>query len=172
LLWAGEIWVIAAMWMAWLSLRLPRSDSPVDLLLARGHLDRGGAVVGSEVAPGREPGHGDDIADDRGGDHRTDSEHAGHGGAGGLDRGGQFLLHLAPLAVQMAQIGQQLGGELTARLAGRACGPDLGEDLSSPACGDLLGNSTGDQLAQHRVQPAGDLGCKPGIGHGAASPTP
>jgi hypothetical protein len=28
------------------------------------------------VVPGREPGRGDDIADDRGGDHRADTEHA------------------------------------------------------------------------------------------------
>jgi hypothetical protein len=144
---------------------------PAGLLLGREHMDRSSAVVGSEVVPGGEPGRGDDIADDRGGDHGTGFEHAGQGGAGGLDRGGRLLVHLAPLAVQMAHAGQQLGGELTARLAGRACGPDLGEDLFSPACGDFLGNPTGDQPAAPRA--AGRRpGCKPGKDHDAASPAP
>jgi hypothetical protein len=51
------------------------------------------------VIPGEEPGHDDDIADHGGDDDRADAEDLGEAGAGCLDRGGQLLLHLAPLAV-------------------------------------------------------------------------
>jgi hypothetical protein len=69
---------------------------------------------------------------------------------------------LAPLGVQVADVGQQLGGELPARLGGRARWPDLAEDRRCAACGDLIRDPAGHQVAQHRVQPAGDLVAGPG----------
>src|SRR5690348_18388905 len=47
---------------------------PVNLPLPRGHPGRGGAVAGGEMVPAGEPGHGDDVADDGGGDDRPDAE--------------------------------------------------------------------------------------------------
>src|SRR5262249_56835063 len=66
---------------------------------ARGHLDRGGAVVGGEVVPASEPEHLAYIADDGAGDDRADPEQAGQAGPGGPSRGGQLRAgrpHLAP----------------------------------------------------------------------------
>src|SRR5690349_22474604 len=125
---------------------------PVDLLFAGGHLGRGGAVVGGEAVPGGEPGHGDDIADDGGGNDRADAEDLREAGAGRLDRGGQLLLDLAPLGVQVADAGQQFGGELPARLGGRARWPNLAEDPGCTACGDLVRDPAGHQIAEHGVQ--------------------
>jgi hypothetical protein len=62
----------------------------------------------------------------------------------------------------MADVGQQLGGELAARLGDRTRWPDLTDDLGCVACGDLIGHPAGYQLAQHGVQPAGDLVAGPG----------
>jgi hypothetical protein len=90
------------------------ADLPAPLRHTRHHTDR-------ESRPSladREPGHGDDIADDHGGDDWAGAEDLGDGGAACFDRGGQVLLDLAPLGVQVANVGQQLGGELAARLGG------------------------------------------------------
>jgi hypothetical protein len=76
------------------------------------------------MVPAGEPGHGDDIADHGGGDDRPDAEHLGEAGAGGRDRGGQLLLDLAPLGVQVADVGQQLGGTAGVRLSA-VSGPRL-----------------------------------------------
>ena len=54
------------------------------------------------MVPAGEPGHGDDVADDGGGDDRPDAGHLGEAGTGCRDRGGQLLVDLAPLGVQMA----------------------------------------------------------------------
>ena len=71
------------------------------------------------MVPAGEPGHGDDVADHGGGDDRPGAGHLGKAGAGCRDRGGQLLADLAPLGVQVAEVGQQLGGELAARLGNR-----------------------------------------------------
>jgi hypothetical protein len=68
------------------------------------------------VVPAGEPGHGDDIADDGGGDDRPGAEHLGDAGAGGRDLDGQLLAGFAPLGIQLTDADQQLGGELAARL--------------------------------------------------------
>ena len=44
------------------------------------------------MVPAGEPGHGDDVADDGGGDDRPDAGHLGEAGAGCRDRGGELLL--------------------------------------------------------------------------------
>src|SRR4029077_15262537 len=47
------------------------AGQPAGLPAAGGHLDGGGAVIGSEVIPVREAGHVADVAGDRGGDDRA-----------------------------------------------------------------------------------------------------
>ena len=73
------------------------------------------------------------------------------------DHDSQFFLRLAQLAVEAAQVGQELAGELVPGPGDRAGRRDLAEDASGLSCGDLLGDAAGDQAAQHRVQAAGDL---------------
>ena len=114
------------------------------------------------MVPAGEPGHGDDVADDGGGDDRPDAGHLGEAGAGCRDRGGQLLLDLAPLGVQVADVGQQLGGELAARLGHRTSRGHLLEDPGSLACGDLVRYPAGNQLTQRCMEPADDLVAGPG----------
>jgi len=59
---------------------------------------------------------------------------------------------------QAAQILGELGGKLQVGRLHRPCWCDRCQDLSGLACGDLLADAAGDQLAQHLVQPAGHLG--------------
>ena len=68
------------------------------------------------MVPAGEPGHGDDVADDGGGDDRPDAEHLGEGGPGGPDRGGEFLTGAAQLGVQVAHVLEELGGQFGAGL--------------------------------------------------------
>jgi hypothetical protein len=114
------------------------------------------------VVPAGEPGHGDDIADHGGGDDWAGAEDLGDAGAGCLDRGGQLLLDLAPQGVQVADVGQQLGGEFPAGLGGRVRRRDLAEEPGCVACGDLVRDPAGHQVAEHGVQPAGGLVADPG----------
>jgi len=114
------------------------------------------------MVPAGEPGHGDDVADDGGGDDRPDAEHLGEAGAGCRDRGGQLLVDLAPLVVQVADAGQQLGGEFAARLGHRTGRGQLLEDPGGLARGDLVRHPAWNQLTQHGMEPAGDLVAGPG----------
>ena len=114
------------------------------------------------MVPAGEPGHGDDVADDGGGDDRPDAGHLGEAGAGCRDRGGRLLAGLAPLGVQVADAGQQLGGELAARLGHRAGQGRLPADPGGLPRGDLVRYPTGNQLTQHGTEPAGDLVAGPG----------
>ena len=95
------------------------------------------------MVPAGEPGHGDDVADDGGGDDRPDAGHLGEAGAGCRDRGGRLLAGLAPLGVQVADAGQQLGGELAARLGHRAGQGRLPADPGGLPRGDLVRYPTG-----------------------------
>jgi hypothetical protein len=83
------------MWMAWLTRRLPRSDSRWTFPVPGGRLDRGGAVIGGEVIASGEAGHVGHVTDDGAGDHRANAEDPGEGSAGALDRGGQLLAGVA-----------------------------------------------------------------------------
>ena len=99
------------------------------------------------MVPAGEPGHGDDVADDGGGDDRPGAGHLGEAGAGCRDRGGQLLADLAPLGVQVADAGQQLGGEgLAACLGHRTGRGHLPADPGGLACGDLVRYPAGNQL--------------------------
>jgi len=52
----------------------------------------------------------------------------------------------------------KFGGELAAGSRNRVGWCDRCRDVRGLACGDLPGDAAGHQLAQHGVQPAGDLG--------------
>lgn len=62
----------------------------------------------------REPGYVADVTDNGPGDNGADAEDVGEGGARGPDRGGELLVGLAELVVEVAQVGEELGGELGA----------------------------------------------------------
>jgi hypothetical protein len=64
-------------------------------------------------------------------------------------------------ALAAGQVLGELGGELPAGRLHRAGRGYCFQDLGGLACGDLLGHATRDQLAQHRVQPAGHRGVGP-----------
>jgi hypothetical protein len=134
---------------------------PVDLARAGGHLDRRGPVAGGEVVPAGETGHVADVADDGGGDDRADTEQPGQAGAGRLHGSGGFLPGLADLGVDAAQVIQERRGELAARGRHRVRRRDLLEDPGRVGRVDRPADPAGDQVAQHRVQPAHDLGAGP-----------
>jgi hypothetical protein len=60
---------------------VPAHRQAVDDPVAGGHLDRRGAVIGSETVPAAEPGHLADVAGHRSGDDRADPEDLGQGRA-------------------------------------------------------------------------------------------
>jgi hypothetical protein len=97
-----RIWVMAAMWMAWLIRRFPRRLSPRALAGAGGDLDRRGAVAGGEAVAVLEAGHVADLVDDGRGDDRANTEQAGQAGPAGSDGVGELLLGLAQLPVNAA----------------------------------------------------------------------
>ena len=66
------------------------------------------------MAAAGEAGHVGDVADDGAGDDRADAEDLGEGGAGGPDRGGEFLAGAAQLGIQAAHVLEELGGQLGA----------------------------------------------------------
>ena len=103
-----------------------------------------------------------DVADDGAGADRPDTEHLGHGGAGGFDRCDELLAGLAQLGIQAAGVGHELGGELAAGLSSSTRRPDLAEDPGGLRRGDLPADNAGHQIAQRRVQPAGGLVAGPG----------
>jgi hypothetical protein len=107
------------MWIAWLRRRLPQRQ-PVDLSVAGGHLDRGGAVVGGEMAAAGEPGHAGDVADDGAGDHRADTENLGERGARCLTAAASFV---APLGIEAAQVGHELRRPWRSTAGASACWP-------------------------------------------------
>jgi hypothetical protein len=163
-----RIWVIAAMWIAWLA-PVAAQRQPVDLPAAGGHPGRRGAVAGGEVAAAGEPGHIGNIADDQPGDDRADAEQAGQGGAAGPDRSRQLLGALAALGVQAAQVGHELGGQVVAGGGNRPGRGDLVQDAGGQACGDLSGEAARDQPAARHAS-GRRLGCGTGPGHDAAWP--
>jgi hypothetical protein len=153
-----RIWVIAAMWMAWPCRRFPRLLSRQALPLPGGHLDRRGPVIGGEVIPAGKPGHVADIADHRGGDDRADPEQPGQARPGRSHGDRELLAGLPDPGIDPAQVLQEPRGELPAGRLHRPFWPDRPQDPGGASCGDRLGDTAGDQLAQHRMQPADHLG--------------
>jgi hypothetical protein len=143
---------------AWLRRRLPRRDSRQALRLPEDTPGRRGAVIGGEVIPAGEPGRVTGLADDNGCHDRAHAEDPGEGGAAGLDRRRQLLPGLVHLGVDPAQVPGEVSGQLA---AGPGDGPghgDLAQDTGSLRRADPLGEPARNQFAQHRVQPACDLG--------------
>src|SRR5258708_38938767 len=68
---------------------------------------------------------------------------------------------VAQLGIQAAQVLQERRGELAAGLGNGTRRRELIKDTSGLACGDLLADAAGNQLAQHRMQAAGDLVARP-----------
>ncbi len=132
--------------------RQPAGDPP-----SGGHLDGGGAVAGGETVAAGEPRDVASVADHGAGDDRAHAEDLGDGGAAGPDRCGQLLPGLAPLGIEVAQVIEELAGELTAGLGNGAGRRDRSQDAGGLACGDFLAEAARQQLAQHGVEPAGDL---------------
>jgi hypothetical protein len=146
------------MWMAWLTRRFPRLLSRLTLRPpARGDLNGRGAVVGGEAVAVLEAGHVADLADDGGGDDRPDAEQAGQAGPAGPDGGVEFLPGLAQLGVDAAQVLDERRGELAARGRDGTGRRDRAKQAGGVRCDDLLRDAAGNQLAEHRVQPAGNL---------------
>ncbi len=79
----------------------------------------------------------------------------------GLDRGGERLPGLADLGVDAAQVLDERGGELAAGRIHGPCGRDRVQQPGGGRRGDRLRDPAGDQLAQHRMQPAHHLGTGP-----------
>ena len=65
-------------------------------------------------------------------------------------------LGLAALRVDALQVGDQLVGELECACATGGSASMLVEDRGRLAAADCFANPAGNQLAQHRVQPADD----------------
>ena len=86
-----------------------------------------GAVEGGEAVAGREAGDVAGDADDGGGHDRADPEDVDDGGARRGDHLLEPLLRLGELAVDAAQVVEQLVGELDAGGGDRAVGLDVGE---------------------------------------------
>jgi hypothetical protein len=109
-----------------------------------------------------EAGHVGHVADDGAGDDRADAEHLGESRSGSPDRSGELVAGAAQLGIEAAHVLEELGGELGAGQRYRAGRRDLLQDRRGLACGDLLVVAAGDQVAEHGVEPAGDLVAGPG----------
>ena len=140
---------------------VPSPGQPVDLARAGGHLDRRGPVIRGEVIPAGKPGHVADVADNSSGDDRADAEQPGQAGPGRLHGSGELLAGLADLGVDAAQVLQERRSELAARCRHRVRRRDLLEDPGGAGRVDRPADAAGDQVTQHRVQPAHHLGTGP-----------
>jgi hypothetical protein len=109
------------------------------------------------MIPAGEAGHVPNVTDDGPGDDGPDGEDTGEGGARGPDRGGELLLRLAELVVEVAQVGEELGGELGAghRNGTRWC--EVLQDPGGLSRVDLFRVAARDQFAEHGVEQARDL---------------
>ena len=105
-----------------------------------------------------EAGHVAGSTDHGSGHDRADAEDAGQGAARGAHCHGELLLRIKQLGIGAAQVTGKLSGELTASCLHGPCRGYGVQQASGMACGDLFGYAAGYQLAQHRVQPAHDLG--------------
>ena len=110
----------------------------------------------------REAGDVADVADDGGGDDRSDPEQLGQRRLRRRDRGGDPSPGVAALGVESAQVGDELHGELVAGRRDRPARLELVEQSGGLSWADLAGDAARDELAEHRMQPAGDPVVVPG----------
>jgi len=117
----------------------PRQAEHLASPLSRGHLDRCGAVVGSEPIPAGKAADVGDVADDRGSDDRSDPEQASERRLGRLDGSGDPLFGVAQLVVEAAQVGDQLGSDGVSGCGNRTSRLELVEQTGGLSCADLTG---------------------------------
>jgi hypothetical protein len=114
------------------------------------------------VPSGTEPGDVAGVAQDDRRHHGTNAVDVGDGGVDGRDRGPDALLDPDDLLVETANIGQQVKCEGFAFDVDQAQAPQTAEGCSSRGLVEAAGPATGDEQAQHGVQPADRLGSQPG----------
>jgi hypothetical protein len=136
---------------------VPAQRQPAGDAVAGGHPGRRGAVISGEAVLAGEPGNVTHVADHGGGHRGADPEDLRHRRARGPDRHDQLVLDVAPLDAGAAQVGQELLGQLPAGRPGSAARLHLVQDPGGLPGRDPLADPAGDQLAQHRVQPADHL---------------
>src|SRR5580698_4943975 len=101
----------------------------MDVVVARGRLDRSGAVIGSEVVATGEAADVVDVAEYGRGDDGSDAVDLGQRRLGCGDGAGDAPFQVSALLVDAVQIGDQIVGQLEAR-GGWTVGGDVGEDVT------------------------------------------
>jgi hypothetical protein len=91
-------------------LPVPASEEPLNVVVARGHVDGCGPVVGGEPVSGREAVNVADLAEHSRGDDRADAVDVGDAGLGRGDDAGDPALRCAALLGDGAQLIEQFGG--------------------------------------------------------------
>ncbi len=143
--------------MAWLRRRVPAPRQPEHLAPStRGHFDRCRGVVGREAITIGEAGDVADIADDGGGDDRSDPEQARECRVRRGDGGGDPPAGVTALDPQPVQVGDEFHSELVASSGDRPDWFELVEQSSRLSWADLNGDAARDEIAEHRMQSAGD----------------
>jgi hypothetical protein len=139
-------------------LAVPGPRQPVAHHLTAGGLQRRGAGVRGEMVLGREPTHIPDLAEQFGGQHRTDAEQLHQAGLGLGDRGRDARLDHSDPPVQLAHVGDELNGQLTAGDRRRAGRSNLVEQRGGAVGGQVAASTSWDQVDQQPVQPVDGLG--------------
>jgi hypothetical protein len=134
-------------------LAVPQAAQAVALEVPAGHLDRGGTVVGREVAGRGEAGDITDVADDQGGDDWTDSAELGQARGARLDRGRGLLGVIGQRTVQSAHVGEQVTGQALSDPRDRSRGSDAAEQRGCCGRRQLPLGAASHQFTKQRVQP-------------------
>ena len=137
-------------------LPVPAPGQPLDVVVARGHVDGCGAVVGGEPVAGGEAAHVADVTEHGRGDDRADAVDVGDAGLGCGDDAGDPVLRRPALLGDGAQLVEQFVGQLETSGVSGAERSDVGQSLICLSGSDFLAEPAGHQFAEHRVQPARD----------------
>ena len=121
-----------------------------------------------------ETGDVTDVADDGGGDDRSDAEQFAQRRLRRSRPRRRFVdvLVSRSSSVEAGEVGDEFCGELTSSCRNSAVRLDVVEQASGLSCTDLGGDAAGHEVAQDGVQSAGDTGCDAAPVPGAVSPTP
>jgi hypothetical protein len=114
--------------------------------------------VGGEVVLAREPTDVADLAQKRGGQHRSHPEQLDQTGVGLGDRGLDAGLHGGDPLLQLTDVGDQVSGQLPTgdrRLTGRR---DRGQQRGGAVGGEVASGAAWDQVHQQPVEPVDGLG--------------
>jgi hypothetical protein len=102
----------------------------MDVVVARGGLDRSGAVIGSEVVAAGEAADVVDVTEYGRGDDGSDAVDLGQRRLGRSDGTGNAPFQVSVLLVDAVQIRNQIVGQLETRGGDRAVAGDVGENLN------------------------------------------